>query len=66
MADTIREAIEDAAKAGIARVTADGTSVDAMDLDKLINADRHLSGQTAKAKNHLGLSFRALEPGGCG
>lgn len=66
MATTIADAIEKAAKDGVSRVTIDGTSVDAMSVQDMIAADSYLKQQAAKSRNHLGLTFRKFEPGGCG
>jgi len=66
MADeTIQDAIEETAK-GVQSVSVDGQSVTSMDIDKLIRADEYLAKKAAASKNHLGLSFRQLKPGGCG
>jgi hypothetical protein len=64
MADLSQE-IEDAAK-GPARASSDGTSVDQRPIAELIEADRYNKGNTAAAKNHFGLRFSKLNPGGCG
>lgn len=65
MADTIAEAIDEAAK-GPQSVTVDGMSVTAPDIDKLIRADQYAKANTGIEKNHCGLRFRTLKPGGCG
>jgi hypothetical protein len=49
-----------------ARISVDGTAVDAQDVSKLIEADRYLAGKRAAAKNHLGLYFVKLQPPGAG
>jgi len=66
MADTIETRIEEDAIAGIQRVAADGVSVDAMSVADRIKAAEFLAAQTGKDKNHCGLTFRQLTPGGCG
>ena len=66
MADTINDKIEQAAKAGFSKVTIDGQSVEAMPIDDQIKAADYLAKQSAASKNHLGLAFRTLKPGGCG
>lgn len=66
MADTIASRIEDDAIAGVQRVAVDGQSVDAMTIDDRIKADNYVRQRAAAARNHLGLTFRKLEPGGCG
>lgn len=63
---TIAEHIEDAAKVGVTKVSVDGANVDVMSIDDRIKADQYAKSQTGSAKNHLGLSFRTLTPGGCG
>lgn len=67
MADeTIQTSIEQAAIDGVASVSTDGTSVSSMSIDERIKADAYLKSQAARSRNHLGLVFRKLEPGGCG
>lgn len=63
--ETIQDRIEQNAK-GVARVSVDGTTTDAVDIDKQITADKYLKQQTASSRNHCGLTFRTLTPGGCG
>ncbi len=63
--ETISDAIEETAK-GPARVSVDGTDVTAQDIEKQIKADMYLAAKTAQNKNHAGIGFRTLEPGGCG
>ena len=62
---TIEQKIEENAL-GQARVTVDGTDVTAVDIEKQIKAAEFLAAQNAKEKNHCGLTFRQLTPGGCG
>lgn len=66
MADTIREAIEDAGKAGIESASGDAGSVTQMSADDQIKRDQYVSGATARTKNHLGLTFRQFTPGNTG
>jgi len=66
MADTVNEAIDEAAKAGVSRITTDGTTVEAMPIGDQIAADKYLKAREAREKNHLGLAFRQFKPGGCG
>jgi hypothetical protein len=61
MADTINEAIEDAAKAGLSKVTVDGRTAEAMPVADQIAAQRYLDSRTAAARNHFGLSFVKIE-----
>ena len=65
MTEAIREAIEQTAR-GPARVSVDGTSVDAQRISDLIEADKHLAGNTALTRNHLGIRFRQIIPPGGG
>ncbi len=65
-AETIQDRIEQDAIAGIQRVSADGVSVDAMSIDDRIKANEYLARKSAASKNHYGLVFRTLTPGGCG
>ena len=51
---------------GPASVSAGGITVQAQDLDKIIEAQRHLAGQTAAGKVHFGLRCVKLEPPGAG
>lgn len=66
MADTIESRIEEDAIAGVSKVTVDGTTVETMSIDDRIKAAKFAANQTAKARNHRGLAFRTLNPGGCG
>ena len=66
MDDRITQGIRQDAIDGVQRASVDGTSVDAMSVADRILADQHVSGQAAKQRNHCGLVFRKLEPGGCG
>lgn len=65
-AETIADRIEQDAIAGVQRVSVDGTSVDAMPIADRIKAAEFTAQQTAKSKNHQGLTFVQLTPGGCG
>jgi len=62
---TIQDAIEETAK-GPARVSVDGTTVDAQKIADQILADRYTAGKTAASRNHLGLRFVKLVPPGAG
>jgi hypothetical protein len=62
---TIQDAIESAAQNPRA-VAFDGTQVQGQPIPDLIEADKYLSGKTARARNHLGVTFRQLEPGATG
>jgi hypothetical protein len=62
MADTINEAIDDAAKAGLSKVTIDGRTAEAMPIADQIAAQRYLDSRTASAKNHFGLSVKIVAP----
>ena len=64
-AETIADRIEENAK-GVASVSVDGVSTTAVDIDKQIRAEQYLAAKTAKARNHCGIVFRTLKPGGCG
>ena len=44
----------------------DGESVENRPISELIAAENHLASKQAKRRNHCGLSFRRIEPGGCG
>lgn len=66
MADTIRTQLEADAAAGIQSVSTAGTSVTGMSVQDRIAADKYLAEKSAQARNHLGLTFRQLEPGGTG
>jgi len=61
---TAAEKIAQAGLDGIARVTVDGTTTEAMSIDDMIKAAEY--GKETADKNHLGLAFRTLKPGGCG
>jgi hypothetical protein len=65
MADTIAGAIEETAK-GPARVTVDGTTVEAQKIADQIAAAKHAASNTAAGRNHFGLRFVKLEPPGAG
>ncbi len=62
---TIAEKIEENAK-GPARVSVDGTTVDAQNINDQITADKYRSQKASTTKNHLGLTFRQFTPGACG
>jgi hypothetical protein len=64
-AETIAEAIEKNAK-GPARVSVNGLSVESQSIADQIAADQYVKANTAKSRNHRGIAFRALKPGGCG
>jgi hypothetical protein len=51
---------------GLKRVTVDGTTVEARDVDEIIAAQKHLAGQTAAEAAHFGLRFAKLQPPGAG
>lgn len=59
--ETIRRAAEDPASAAV-----DGQSVQARPIPDLIAAHNHLVAKEAKRRNHGGLIFRRMEPGGTG
>jgi hypothetical protein len=65
-AETIADRIERDAIDGVQSVSVDGTSVTAMSIDDRIKADQYVASKAAASKNHLGLTFRTLTPGGCG
>ena len=65
-AETIADRIEKDAIDGVQRVSVDGTSVDSMPIADRIMADEYIARKAATAKNHVGLNFRILTPGGCG
>ena len=43
-------------------VSVDGTNVQAVPVQEVIEADKYLRAREAKGKNHLGLHFRKLIP----
>ena len=61
----ISDALEAAAQAP-AKVSIDGQSAEAKSVDEQIKADQYGKARTSRARNHLGLTFRQFEPGGCG
>ncbi len=66
LAETIQSSLEQAAIDGVQSATVDGQSATQMSIDDRIKAANFIASQTAKSKNHLGLTFRKMEPGGCG
>jgi len=60
-ANDLSDTIRDTAKAP-ARVSVDGTTVDAQKVADQILAEQHLAGQTGAGKNHFGMRFAKLEP----
>jgi len=62
---TIADKIEENAK-GPAKVSVDGTTVDAVNINDQITAEKHLAAKDASTKNHMGLFFRQFTAGGCG
>jgi hypothetical protein len=65
MSGDLSDTIEQVAKTG-KRVTVDGLTVEFATLEELLKADAHLKASSARSKNHLGLTFRKLEPPGAG
>ena len=64
---TIEESIElTATRPAEVRIDNTGSTVVSQDISKQIEADKYLSAKSAQSKNHCGLSFRTLKPGGCG
>jgi hypothetical protein len=61
----INSTIEQTA-ANPASVSVDGMTVQSQDISKLIEAGTYLAAKKAASKNHCGLTFRTLTPGGCG
>ena len=59
--NTIRQAVREPT-----HVASDGQSVQARPIPDLIAADNHLAAKQAKCRNHQGIVFTRLEPGGCG
>jgi hypothetical protein len=47
-------------------VTVDGTSATAQDAEAVIKIEDRLNAKAARVKNHLGLVFRKISPGGGG
>ncbi len=66
VADTIREAIEENAKAGLKSASVDGNSATALDIAQQIEADRYLADKTAAGRNHFGLRMVKLQAPGAG
>jgi hypothetical protein len=56
----------DAVAKGPKAVTVDGTSATAQDADTIIKIEDRAAAKTARARNHLGLVFRKIQPGGGG
>lgn len=65
-AETIATRIEEDAIAGVQSASVDGANIQVMSIDDRIKADRHVKAEAAKRKNHAGIGFRTLAPGGCG
>lgn len=63
---TAAEKIANAGLDGIAKVSVDGTSTDAMSIDDRIKAAEYGKQNTSTSKNHLGITLRTLTPGGTG
>lgn len=62
---TIAESIEQCAKEP-AKVAVDGMSVESRSIAEQILADQYTKASTAASRNHRGIAFRTLKPGGCG
>ena len=60
MADTINDRIEQAAIDGVQKVSVDGTTVEAMSIQDMIAASKHVTAQQAAARSHFGLRFSKL------
>ena len=65
MPDDLSDLIETAVEAPQS-VTVAGGNVASRPIPELIEADKYLAAKRARTKNHCGLIFRTLEPGGCG
>lgn len=63
MADELNDTIEDLASKPKA-VETDGLKVQERDLSEVVDAQRHLDGQSAVNKGHRGLRFTKLVPPG--
>ena len=66
MADTIEEAIDEIAKAGIRQVSDETGSVERTPINDLIKADQYIAAKTAAGKKHFGLRMTKLVPPGTG
>ena len=66
MADTINDVIQKTALDGVARVSVDGLSIEALPIDQQILAAEYAAKQTAASRNHMGLRFRKVSFGGIG
>lgn len=64
--DPINQQIEQTASQGIARASGDGESFEAISIPDLIAAEQHLAAKRAARRNHCGITFRKIVPGGCG
>ncbi len=62
---TIADKIEENAK-GPARVTVDGSTVEAQNIHDQITAEKHLAAKTASTKKYVGMTVRLLVPPPCG
>ena len=63
---TIAEQIAATALAGVASSSNGKESASAMSIDDMIKAAAYAASATAATRNHLGLRFRKIIPGGCG
>lgn len=61
--ETIADAIERDAIAGVQKMTVDGMTSELAPLEKRIEAARYLAQQSASAQNHQGLRITRLIPG---
>lgn len=63
--ENISEAIEQVAL-GPKRSKEAGREIEEFDLDQLIRADNHIAAKNAGRRNHQGLRFNQIIPGGTG
>jgi hypothetical protein len=63
--ETIIDAITQAAL-GPKKTAEAGRTIEEHDMDQLIKADNHVASKTAGNRNHMGLRFSKIVPGGTG
>jgi hypothetical protein len=66
MSEEIQHAIRRAVADDVQHIAVDGVSVQSRPIPDLIEGDKYLEAKTSASKNHMGLSFRRMEPGGTG
>ena len=66
MADTIKDKIDEVAKAGVKSVADETGQVQRLSIEEMIKADQYVAAKTAAGRSHFGLRMTKLVPPGTG